>query len=384
MTTKGVLARILVAAILVITQFGATTRSAAALSDAAATNLAPAGPEALAKAWNDAYWIARANPLDFGYPWADTASHDLVVRTTGTRGSSLAAAWMSTGLQLNALRGLRVAPPQVHVRVEPVAQSIGVLDAIQDDATYLVEAGLPDARAIYQSEPDLEHNRVLITTERPSDALVAALVQRYGTRDIVVRVEPNRPKSLPAGRNDDTAAFKGGAQITTPSGASCTSGFAWYTGTNDQLLTAGHCAPTGGNFYTPGYVQYIGYLPQTDQENWTSGVGTVLFPGQSVYRGDVGLINVTSSSGYTTTPLIYTGPNGSSTTAVVKEMWYRSPAWDDNFCTGGYNSGEGCNWRVDNSAPIDHQYSNGEWIRRAWQGYKIGQCILGGDSGGPV
>lgn len=104
--------------------------------------------------------------------------------------------------------------------------------------------------------------------------------------------------------------------------------------------------------------------------------------GQSTYRGDVALIRITS--GRSSSPYMYRGGYNSSSYATVAEMWSRSPASGDQYCTGGKNSGEVCGWVVQWSAAGNYTYDGGEVARRVWRGDKHGWCIRPGDSGGPV
>lgn len=175
------------------------------------------------------------------------------------------------------------------------------------------------------------------------------------------------------GRDNDTSPFWGGANIN------CTSGFSF---TNSRMISAGHCWPTpnGGSVSTP--VAFMGTVLGSNT-NWTNGVGTVLFHGDSMYRGDLARIDI--GNGQTSAGRMYRGQAGSSDNSPVKELWYRSPNLNDQFCTGGRVSGELCAWGVDDSNPSDHLLLSGEWVRNSWAGRKAGGgCLKFGDSGGPI
>ena len=107
--------------------------------------------------------------------------------------------------------------------------------------------------------------------------------------------------------------------------------------------------------------------------------------GQSTYRGDIALIRI--DSGKSSAGVMYRGGPGSSQTALVKEMWSRSPQNGDYYCTGGASSGEQCNWAVESvGGNYYYHYPSGvtEIARHVTVGRHYGYCIIPGDSGGPV
>jgi hypothetical protein len=135
--------------------------------------------------------LAEENPASFGYPWPDAATGELVPSPTSSQEDQIIAAWVSRS---TAAKG-------VSRRTRSVNRTWGELEALKHDATFLVQAGVPDAKLIYMSEPDFRENRVIVTVEKLSDQLMTALAARYGTAAIAVRVEPNRPHTFPrAGR----------------------------------------------------------------------------------------------------------------------------------------------------------------------------------------
>ena len=78
--------------------------------------------------------------------------------------------------------------------------------------------------------------------------------------------------------------------ITLPVGI-CSSAFSWrFPNLTDGMLTAGHCAHTGGQVSTPD--DPIGTVVATDFENWRVGFGngTRILPGDNIYRGDLALV----------------------------------------------------------------------------------------------
>jgi hypothetical protein len=249
---------------------------------------------------------------------------------------------------------------------------------VMDGAIDLAKQPTFSDAGIWESEYDPITGGVILSVEILTDQLAERLVKDYGTDMVAVR-ELIPPKSYPtAGRQSDSKPYWGGALIGVP-GHICTSGFSWVSGSTSMMLTAGHCLPSGGSVTVAGTT--IGSVASGSAENWTAGLGTVLIPGQSVYRGDLALITLSSAGA--SNGRMYTGGPSSSTYATVKEMWSRSPANGDQFCTGGVVSGEVCGWTV--SKFVDHVYSNNEVLRHGVESKtKQGQCLIGGDSGGPV
>ena len=320
-----------------------------------------------AQAWDEAYKLAVANPDDLGYPWIDKA--------TGTVQQSVASA---RGKTLGAQRALRATAVPRGTR--QVTLSYGKLESIKHDATTLVAAKLPDADAIWKTAPDDEHNRIIITVSRLTDALANALVARYGTTAVAVEVA-DPLKALAGSRQADTSPFWGGDKISTARGG-CTGGFPWQISGQYAMVTAGHCVSTGGYVTTPA--QGMGWVTANTEENWQYGYGTTLMSGQTTNRGDVGLIRL--NSGQLVGPRIFRGGANSTTTGFVREMWNRSPAAGDHYCTSGATTGEICEWIVEETR-IDEYYFNegGAWARNVNRGDKIfGSCAAAGDSGAPV
>lgn len=228
---------------------------------------------------------------------------------------------------------------------------------------------------------DDEHNRVLIVVDRRSDALFSALAARYGTEIIAIRIEPN-PGFRAIGRQDDVTPFYGGAAITT-STHGCTTGFSFLRGSSGVMVTAGHCASTGSDVYTGanGGTYHMGYIYSFSQrdENWNNSTGTELINGG--YYGDLAVVTI--DSGKSSSPWMYIGTSSSNTAAPVKEMWSSDPAYGDQFCTGGAQSGELCGWQV--TSALTDVNRGGPIARNVTIGYKgSGTCMKSGDSGSPA
>ena len=80
------------------------------------------------------------------------------------------------------------------------------------------------------------------------------------------------------------------------------------------MLTAGHCAPAGGNFKTPSDT-LIGTVP-AGYENWRVNYGTTKFGSETIFRGDLALIKL--APGNSVAPRIWRGDENGNTTSVVR------------------------------------------------------------------
>lgn len=325
-------------------------------------------PEDVAMALSVAQDFTAAHADDLADPWVDPADGALMLGAATSSGRSLAADLAND-----------VATATVRVRIADVARSHATLRAVMDEVIGLTDADVVGASSIYASYVDAEGNRVVVETGAAPSAFVAGLAARYGAGTVGVRVVPGADGGLPAlGRNADSTPFWGGANINAPAGG-CTSGFPWQpTSTTYGMVTAGHCAPTGGSVSTPA--SSMGSVASGSRESWTSGTGTVYMTSQSTYRGDVALVGITTGSSGTS---MYVGGVNSTSYKPITGMWSRRAQGGDDYCTGGAYSGERCDWDV-NWTLGNWKYSTGETARNVSAGSKGGHCIRGGDSGGPV
>lgn len=331
--------------------------------------------EELAQASSDALWLADSNPNVFGYPWPDRATGQIVLSPTNAVGDGLARSWAANGARIGGPKPTTLRAPSVPVRIRAATRSVAQLERIREDAHLLVRARVRDAELIYATEPDREHNRIIISIDRMSADLLSALAARYGTEAIAVRIEPRLP-ARPQ-RHADNPAFWGGARISG-GGYDCSSAFPWVDSSYYYMLSAGHCYPTGGIAVTPA--SRMGPVHRDSRENWNSGVGTVYLTGQSTYRGDIALIQIDTGSSGTK---IYRGDKDSEYAATVKEMWWRSPEPGDQYCIGGATSGELCEFIV-NRIRLNYTYYTGETVKNITEGWRGDPCHGLGDSGGPV
>jgi hypothetical protein len=327
--------------------------------------------EKQAMAFNFALQFAMDHPDDFGYPWIDPASGVIEISSASPEGTRLAPSIALT---------LGDAPS----RTRQVEFSYAELGKIADEITHIRGSGLDGEEVLFKTEPDEQNNRLIVTIDKMHDGLMKELASRYGTTAVAVRVDPNVPNASPA-RHHDFSPFWGGAQITTPNGGGCSSGFAWSNGANSYgMLTAAHCAPNGGSFSTPA--QSMGSVTAGSGENWQAGNGTVPYQGESINRGDVALIWM--SSGKSSAPYIYRGGAGASGEGVspVRLVWGRWSLYGDTFCLGGFKGGELCGYTVVDTFANVWYSATGEWARNVTQGTKSSTtgCFKLGDSGGSV
>ncbi|MCF6468287.1 S1 family peptidase [Nonomuraea sp. MG754425] len=323
-------------------------------------------PEPTAQALDRARKLAEQHPDDFGEPWVDPETGQVVLGTvTGSAGR------LAAGQEKDAL-------------LRPVARSKAVLEKIKDGAIGEPAADIPDADAIRMTRLDAEHNRVIVTVNRTTDALLQALTARYGADAFAVEVDPAFDPGKP-GRDDDGPNNWGGAARMTvrqaPNGdvVGCSSGIpVWLPGDKSGMLTAGHCLPKGGYTFNGNDTSYMGWVSENNRENWSDGQGSTLIPGQSVFRGDLALIEIPNGfSGY----YIYRGSVASPYTSIIGQLAPRRAGLGDEYCTSGYKTGELCGWKVTNYG-VNINYSGGETVRNVVAGFKTGKCSGHGDSGG--
>lgn len=326
-------------------------------------------PEHARARWNTALDLAFQNRANFGYPWIDS-SERLQLRPVNAAGLSTARE------ALHDLGG--------QVDLEEASTSIAQLDAIGDAITRLHEQGVPGAQHIWSTEPDHLNNRIIVTVEAATSPLMDALATTFGNDKVAVRIAP-APAAGPSHREDDHPAFWGGARVSAPQGG-CTAGFAWTAATSASMVFAGHCAFNGGNVSYPDFAN-AGNVLAGAEENWSPTNGTVYFPGENVYRGDLALIRYNSplkTDGY-----VYDGAVGNNSTmspvTAIPANWV---AGGDRLCVNGSFGGEKCGV-VHKTGTNVHYTANvgGEenvWLRNGIEVDPDNDCPIGGDSGGPV
>jgi hypothetical protein len=335
--------------------------------------------------------LAQSHPRDFGYVHVDKRGR-LVLGVATRRGQAVLTSYRAGAVparsgsattaaakQQVALAAAKAAARGASAAVvtEP-SDSRDAVEALKHQVTELADdPALADAD-LWQSQVDAATEHVLIKVARLTDAAAARIVAEFGTERVEVMEAPNPESTDVVGRLHDNHPFYGGARIVGPVGE-CSDAFSWaITSKVSGMLTAGHCAPDGGDVVTPD--EFMGSITSGSRENYSS-TGTVYLPGESVYRGDMALIQVTSRK--TSSPLAYRGAYDSTSNAYVDSMWSRRAQHGDKYCTGGSFSGEQCDWTVD-EVGVDRKIS-GKWKRNiVTSGGRQGWCNRPGDSGGAV
>jgi hypothetical protein len=135
-----------------------------------------AGPptEQLKVLLSQALVLAENNGNDLGYPWFDATTGEIVLSVVTPRGREL-------------IDGAAINAPH---RIRSVAHGAGMLQHIQDDATFLRTQGVPGSELIYQTVPDWRDNRAMIVISAPSQPLLDALTARYPADALAVQVNP--------------------------------------------------------------------------------------------------------------------------------------------------------------------------------------------------
>lgn len=316
-------------------------------------------------AYHAALRAAQDNPDQLGYPWLDAQGH-LVQRNATTRGLELA-------------QKVEAAIPRL---TKTASHSYGQLEEIKDEIIDLRRAGFMGADLIWKTQPDEEHNRIIVTVSRLDDGLMTELAKTYGTQAIAVHVMP-QPIGMGPDRYNDSSPYSGGAAFSPNVGtySRCTTGFAFSNG----LVTAGHCLSLGGDALTAWNKSIvIGTTQPYYDENWKDGTGTVPFPGYNeTYknRGDLALIKTASSN---LRPRIYMGTSTSAVTRNVSTMWDTESSVGEQYCTSGSTTGQLCEWTVI-ATRLDVYYNEtNETVRNVTEGYRYLVGTEKGDSGGAV
>jgi hypothetical protein len=144
--------------------------------------------EPLALAFDRAYRFAEEHPEDVGYPWDDRGNRTLIVAAVTPNRRALLERWSGLGWE-------------VPVRIRNVTRSFGKLERIKDDVIELARTRTPGSAYIRMSAGDWERNRVLIGVARLADELAAAIVTRYGTDLVAVRIGPQfGPFGMPSAK----------------------------------------------------------------------------------------------------------------------------------------------------------------------------------------
>jgi hypothetical protein len=125
--------------------------------------------------------LAMAHGTDFGYPWTDPTTNELVFSVVTAEGRTLAE---ETGATIG-----------FPYRIRDVTHSYAELQQIQTDVTYLRDEGVVDAELIYTVVPDQRDNRTMIVISEMSRPLLEELARRFDPDAIAIQVDPNQPRT---------------------------------------------------------------------------------------------------------------------------------------------------------------------------------------------
>lgn len=125
--------------------------------------------------------LAMAHGTDFGYPWVDPVTNELVFSVVTAEGRTMAEEAAAT-----------IAFPS---RIRDGTHSYAELEQIRDDVTYLRDEGVVDAELIYAVVPDQRDNRTMIVISEMSRPLLEELARRFGAHTIAIQVDPNQPQA---------------------------------------------------------------------------------------------------------------------------------------------------------------------------------------------
>ncbi|AQZ69444.1 hypothetical protein BKM31_55355 [[Actinomadura] parvosata subsp. kistnae] len=299
-----------------------------------------------------------------------------------------------------------------------VTNSAARLQGIADEILNL-DAQIPGADKLIASSIWEARNQVMVQASEVTPELRLGLAQRYGATTVSIWLRPGlqRPSRLIAGPNDpdpDLSTFKcsndskgneldcrlkdgivnnprwalgvdfyinGGSRYAAH-GGKCTTGFAWGTKSDNYFLTAGHCLPT--NMPANAKVGLTDGRVLGDQagSTYTDGKGSVI--GQNGLQGDLARFKLATRA--QTASIFISDNNKDSEKAPVAGKWSRSPRENDEYCTGGYRTGQECGWVV-SDASTRAEYDDGsttEEVIPVVEGHRFGTCTWSGDSGGPV
>jgi len=342
-------------------------------------------PANLAEVYAAALAVAESQPNDYGYPMIQDGN--VLLPAVSSTAKALEKSNRTASAQqlrdfAKALNRESSYDPGTNVtsliKVSAISERLSAMELDElNNAVFDLRDNPSIAPGLIKSTGIDASGRIVVTVTELTDDLASALVKRYGTEDIVIEIDQSFGATTNASRAQDSSPYKGGAHYVTPSKGGCSTAFSWIDGSVQMMLTAGHCAPSGGTV-TDGQ-KTMGTIANSSRESWDAGVGTVYMSGQSVLRGDIALIQL--SSGLSSAGAMYRGGTTSTTSSTVGEIWSSSPSIGDQFCTGGAASGEICGWKVD-QIKVNVMYDDSTVLRNGTRGTGASSSIIPGDSGG--
>ena len=277
------------------------------------------------------------------------------------------------------------------VQYVTVAHTLNELNGISDSIGAAYPTLQSEGIDITATQLDFSSSTVVVNVLDPTSADIAQLNQQFGSVNLTI-VSASSPNPSPwSTRDNDVSPFNGGDNMLVAafSGGQpqCTSGFGISIGSNDDIITAGHCFPPGDAVYNE--ICLSGYCS-------TSGHASMggLDANDGTLNGtDSGVVNGNGSAA------IWGGVIGSpARLTVVGNVGVTQ--YEDDICTSGAMDGEICSLEVTS----DPQNNKCETIYEFNSDYSMsghhlchliviknndssnqGGVVAGqGDSGGPV
>jgi len=341
----------------------------------------PVVPTELVPTASQAALLVDDYDTEFAAAWYDPSTNQVVIAASSQRGRRIAEATFSKG------RDVRVVDADLsHAALMDRARRIATLDpALREKARTLGVTAQGDGVYIEiynQLEPDEIDDLASVVRMRDVQLEV---------RLVAAPVDDRRDED----RRHDDSPYAGGMGYGIGSSRIsklCSAAFGYTRDGDDNLVTAGHCFPKGtsqdhmfeisGSWSSPGIAGLAGVW--AGASTWGSG-GTVISPdGQR--HGDLAMVNVQASGNGSTSRMWVGGPSTTYREIITSRT---APFAGLYICAGGAASGDTCgNFRVTTDGTnIDHEYSDGTWLRngdraRNWDSSQ--GCADSGDSGGSV
>ena len=318
---------------------------------------------------------------EFAAAWYDPATNQVVIAASSRRGRRIAEQAFPNGRDVrvvDAARSHRALMDRVRriVALDPAlrkeARTLGV--SAQGDGVY-VEV----------------YNQLTSDQIRNLASVVRVRDVQLEVRLVAEPVEDHRDDD----RRHEDSPYAGGMGYgigSTRINKLCSAAFGYNRDGHDNLVTAGHCFPKGtsedhmfevaGSWSSPGIAGLAGVW--AGASTWGDN-GTIISPdGQR--HGDLAMVNVEATGNTSTNRIWIGGPLTTNRESITSRT---APFAGLFICAGGAASGDTCgNFRVTSDGTnIDHQYSDGTWLRngdraRNWDSSQ--GCADAGDSGGSV
>ena len=268
------------------------------------------------------------------------------------------------------------------VRIDAVDVSFAELD---DQAVDVLREMGDEIGGSATATADSEHETVIVSVPDVTLDVREALAEEFGAEELVVAEDPSLSDADVATRLVDMSPFAGGLDTAFgyPNGYKpCTGGFPWTknaAGTDPFMVTAGHCGERKDPYdYDVNAGESMGTAHGT-RSNFDIGIGTVKYPGQNEYNGDLTLINVMNNKAVS--DMIWVSNSG----RIPVTGWRsNAPVEGHIFCISGVMSQQECPFEV-REVFTNYETQDGDIVRHIVRTRMTGgYCPVDGDSGAPV